>query len=81
MLPLIDRAHAPFREQGDDTIYVLPDGQEDRIHCDDPQQGDSGIDRVVYVGGRDPLDVIVLKALSWHPMHGLAIAAEARELA
>ena len=47
-----------FGEQGNDTIYVLPDGQEDRIHCDDPAQGGIGTDRVVYVGWRDPLDVI-----------------------
>ena len=36
-----------------------PDGQEDRIHCDDPTQSDNGSqDRVVFVGWRDPLDVI-----------------------
>ena len=48
-----------FTEQGNDTIYVLPDGQQDKIHCDDPTQGDSGnADRVIFVGWRDPADVI-----------------------
>jgi len=48
-----------FGEQGNDTIYVYPDGVEDRIHCDDPTQHDSGnADRVVFVGRRDPADVI-----------------------
>ena len=35
------------------------DGQVDKIHCDDPTQGDNGnADRVIFVGWRDPADVI-----------------------
>jgi hypothetical protein len=38
---------------------VLPDGQQDKIHCDDPTQNDSGnADRVVFIGWRDAADVI-----------------------
>ena len=47
-----------FTEQGNDTIYVYPDGFVDKIRCDDGTQENGSADRVVFVGWRDPLDVV-----------------------
>ena len=47
-----------FSEQGNDTIYVYPDGFVDKIRCDDGTQENGSADRVVFVGWRDPLDVV-----------------------
>ena len=47
-----------FSEQGNDTIYVLPDGSVDKIRCDDGGQDQGDHDQVVFVGWRDPLDVV-----------------------
>ena len=47
-----------FSEQGDDTIYVLPDGFVDKIRCDDGDQANGATDRVIFVGWRDPLDQV-----------------------
>ncbi|HEV2798486.1 MAG TPA: hypothetical protein VGV65_12785, partial [Nocardioides sp.] len=47
-----------FSEQGSDTIYVLADGFVDKIRCDDGTQENGSADRVVFVGWRDPLDVV-----------------------
>jgi hypothetical protein len=53
--PGADRA---FPEQGNDTIYVLPDGQVDKLRCDDGEQAQGDSDRVIFVGWRDPLDIV-----------------------
>jgi hypothetical protein len=41
-----------YGEEDDDFIYVLDDGEVDNLYC----QG--GNDTLVFVGSRDPLDVI-----------------------
>ena len=47
-----------FSEQGDDVIYVLPDGFVDKIRCDDGTQENGTADRVYFVGWREQLDVV-----------------------
>ena len=47
----------------DDTVHLFADGQVDVIRCDDmdtaAQAANAGLgDQVVYIGPRDPLDVI-----------------------
>lgn len=46
------------REEGNDTIYVLPDAFADRIRCDDGTPGAGATDRVIFVGWRDPFDIV-----------------------
>ncbi len=41
-----------YGEEGDDILYVLNDGELDNLYCQD------GNDTVVFVGSRDPNDVI-----------------------
>jgi len=47
-----------FTEEGNDTIHVLPDAFADRIRCDDGTQGAGATDRVIFVGWRDPFDIV-----------------------
>jgi hypothetical protein len=50
-------ADTVFAEQGADTVYLLNDGVTDTVYCGKVDGGEPG-DRLVLVGGRDPLDDI-----------------------
>ncbi len=72
-----------FAEQGNDTVYVLDDGQADKIRCDDGGQEQGDADRVFFVGSRDPLDVVDRSGLRERERHrrgaaGLALTDRCR---